>query len=55
MLNIHPTRNLKRIIGDLRHTRKNRKGGGFSYDKIYLFPHIRKIQEWDYKGFLSRE
>lgn len=54
MLNIHPTRNLKRITGGRRHTRKNRKGSKFSYDKIYLFPHIRKIQEWDYKGFLSR-
>jgi hypothetical protein len=55
MLDIHPTRNLKRIIGGRRHTRKNRKGSAVSYDKIYLFPHIRKIQEWDYKGFLSRE
>lgn len=55
MLNIQPRRNLKLIIGGRRHTRKKRKGSAFSYDKVYLFPHIRKIQEWDYKGFLSRE
>ena len=49
------TSDFKKIEGGRRITRKNRSARRFTYSRTHIFPHIRKIQDWDYKGFLERE
>jgi hypothetical protein len=43
----------KKIDGGKRITRRNRSGRRFTYSRTHIFPHIRKIQEWNYTDFLS--
>lgn len=42
----------KTIKGGHRKTLKKRKARQFTHNRLYLFPHITKIQKWNYLKFL---
>lgn len=43
----------ERIGGGKRKTQKKRRARRFTFSRTDLFPHIRKIQGWNYRGFLE--
>lgn len=51
MIDINISTNLIRTEGG-RKTRKNRPERRFTFSRTHLFPHIRKIQKWNYTDFL---